>query len=248
MSSMKFYELPQATQDMLVERQRDYVTSCMDWLEDLFPLINDRVNEEYGRIFTKPFDALTNIQEFEWPHNIVWSPTYTDLDLEVFSEALGVFVPSYNARLEVSSNGRVWLFFGDYQAKGWEDFEEGCTKILAEVKDVILDIVSEYYEEATSTAYIESQLWDEDFGDFVWEPPVLTDTELADHLFKTGTTETTTGNWIFDLADLDGRTPEQALDILYTHGYQEYILDAECTDDTLDIIFALDVCPNAEQD
>lgn len=42
MSSMKFYELPQATQDMLVERQRDYVTSCMDWLEDLFPLINDR--------------------------------------------------------------------------------------------------------------------------------------------------------------------------------------------------------------
>lgn len=34
---MKFYELPQATQDMLVERQRDYVTSCMDWLEDLFP-------------------------------------------------------------------------------------------------------------------------------------------------------------------------------------------------------------------
>lgn len=247
---MKFYELPQATQDMLVERQRDYVTSCMDWLEDLFPLINDRVNEEYGRIFTEPFDALMNIQEFEWPNNLVWYPTYTDLDLAVFSEALGVFVPSYNARLEVSPNGRVWLFFGDYQAdSSWREFEDACTKILAEVKDVILDIVSEYYEEATSTAYIESQLWDEDFkpnGAFAWEPPVLTDKELASHLFKTGTTETTTGNWIFDLADLDGRTPEQALDTLYAQGYQEYILDAECTDDTLDIIFALDVCPNAE--
>lgn len=195
---MKFYELPQATQDMLVERQRDYVTSCMDWLEDLFPLINDRVNEEYGRIFTEPFDALMNIQEFEWPHNIVWSTTYTELDLAVFSEALGVFVPSYNARLEVSPNGRVWLFFGEYQAdSSWREFEDACTKILAEVKDVILDIVSEYYEEVTSTAYIESQLWDEDFksnGDFAWEPPVLTDKELADHLFKTGTEETTTGN------------------------------------------------------
>lgn len=240
---MKFYELPQATQDMLVERQRDYVTSCMDWLEDLFPLINDRVNEEYGRIFSEPFDALMNIQEFEWPNNLVWSTTYTELDLAVFSEALGVFVPSYDARLEVSPNGRVWLYFGDYQAdSSWREFEDACTKVLAEVKDVILDIVSEYYEEATSTAYIESQLWDEDFE---W---VLTDKELADHLFKTGTEETTTGNWIFDLADLDGRTPEQALDTLYAQGYQEYILDAECADDTLDIIFALDVCPNAEQD
>ena len=240
---MKFYELSQEVQDMLVERQRDYVTSCMDWLEDLFPLINDRVNEEYGRIFTEPFDALMNIQEFEWPNNIVWYPTYTELDLAVFEEALGVFVPSYDARLEVSPNGRVWLYFGDYQAdSSWREFEDACTKILIEVKDVILDIVSEYYEEATSTAYIESQLWNEDFE---W---VLTDKELADHLFKTGTEETTTGNWIFDLADLDGRTPEQALDTLYAQGYQEYILDAECTDDTLDIIFALDVCPNAEQE
>lgn len=111
--------------------------------------------------------------------------------------------------------------------------------------------MSEYYEEATSTAYIESQLWNEDFkpnGAFAWEPPVLTDKELADHLFKTGTTETTTGNWIFDLADLDGRTPEQALDTLYAQGYQEYILDAEFDDKTLDVIFALDVCPNAEQE
>lgn len=216
----------------------------------MFPLINDRVNEEYGRIFTEPFDALMNIQEFEWPHNIVWSTTYTELDLAVFSEALGVFVPSYNARLELSPNGRVRLFFGEYQAdSSWREFEDACTKIMTEVKDVILDIVSEYYEEATSTAYIESPLWDEDFksnGDFAWEPPVLTDKELASHLFKTGTTETTTGNWIFDLADLDGRTPEQALDTLYAQGYQEYILDAEYTDDTLDIIFALDVCPNAD--
>jgi hypothetical protein len=74
----------------------------------------------------------------------------------------------------------------------------------------------------------------------------LTDKELADHLFKTGTTETTTGNWIFTLEDLDGRTPAQALDTLYAQGYQEYILDAECIGDTLDIIFSLDVCPNAE--
>lgn len=110
---MKFYELSQEVQDRVVERQRNYVTSCMDWLEDLFPLINDRVNEEYGRIFTEPFDALMNIQEFEWPHNIVWSTTYTELDLAVFEEALGVNVPSYNARLEVSPNGRVWLFFGN---------------------------------------------------------------------------------------------------------------------------------------
>lgn len=246
---MKFYELSQATQDMLVERQRDYVTSCMDWLEDLFPLINDRVNEEYGRIFTEPFDALMNIQEFEWPNNIVWSPTYTDLDLAVFEEVLGVNVPSYDARLEVSPNGRVWLYFGDYQAdSSWREFEDDCTKVLAEVKDVILDIVSEYYEEATSTAYIEAQLWNEEFKPNAWEPPVLTDGELASWLFLQGTTETTTGNWIFTLEDLDGRTPAQALDILYDYGYQAEILDAECTDDTLDIIFARDVCPNAEQE
>lgn len=240
---MKFYELSQRMQDMLVERQRDYVTTCVDWLEDLFPLINDRVNEEYGRIFTEPFDALMNIQEFEWPNNLVWSTTYTELDLAVFEEVLGVNVPSYDARLEVSPNGRVWLYFGDYQAdSSWREFEDACTKVLAEVKDVILDIVSEYYEEVTSTSYIESQLWNEDFE---W---VLTNKELADHLFNVGTTETTTGNWIFTLEDLDGRTPAQALYILYAQGYQEYILDAECTDDALDIIFALDVCPNAEQD
>ena len=248
---MKFYELPQEVQEMLVERQRDYITSGMDWLEDLFPLINSKINEEYGRIFSEPFDTLMCVQEFEWPHNLLWSTTYTELDLAVFEEILGVNVPSYDARLEVSPNGRVWLFFGGYQAKGWEEFEEACTKLLAEVKELILDIVSEYYEEATSTAYIESQLWNEDFkpnGAFAWEPPVLTDGELASWLFLQGTTETTTGNWIFTLDDLDGRTPEQALDILYDYGYHTEILDAECTDDTLDIIFALDVCPNAEQE
>ncbi len=236
---MKFYELSQEVQDMLVERQRDYITTCMDWLEDLYPLINDRVNEEYGAIFAEPFDTLMNVQEFEWPHNLVWSTTYTELDLAVFEEVLGVNVPNYDARLEVSPNGRVWLYFGDYQAKGWEEFELACTKVLAEVKDLILDIVSEYYELYTSTDYIESQLWNEDF---------TTDKELAGHLFEVGTTETTTGNWIFTLEDLDGRTPEQALAALYAQGYQESILDAECTDDTLDIIFALDVCPNAEQE
>ena len=113
---MKFYELSQRMKDMLVERQRDYITTCMDWLEDLYPLINERVNEEYGRIFAEPFDALMNIQEFEWPHNLVWSTTHTELDLAVFEEILGVRVPNYDARLEVSPNGRVWLFFGDYQA------------------------------------------------------------------------------------------------------------------------------------
>ena len=238
---MKFYKLSQRMQDMLVERQRDYITTCMDWLEDLYPLINDRVNEEYGRIFSEPFDTLMCVQEFEWPHNLVWSTTYTELDIAVFSEALGVNVPRYNARLEVSPNGRVWLYFGDYKAvSSWREFEDACTKVLAEVKELILDIVSDYYELYTSTDYIESQLWDDDF---TW---VLTDKELASHLFEVGTTETTTGNWIFDLEDLDGRTPEQALVILYAQGYQEYILDAECTDDALDIIFALDACPNAE--
>ena len=240
---MKFYELPQEMQEMLVERQRDYITTCMDWLEDLFPLINDRVNEEYGRIFSEPFDALMNIQEFEWPHNLIWSDTYLELDLAVFEEVLGVNVLNYDARLEVSPNGRVWLYFGDYQAgPGWRKFEDACTEVLVEVKELILDIVSEYYEEYTSTAYIESQLWHEDF---TW---ILTDKELANKLFSQGTTETTTGNWIFTLDDLDGRTPEQALAILYAQGYQAEILDAECTDDTLDIIFALDVCPNAEQE
>lgn len=240
---MKFYELSQRMQDMLVERQRDYFTTCMDWLEELYPLIDDRVNEEYGRLFSEPFDTLMSIQEFEWPHNLVWSDTYIKLDLAVFEEVLDVHVPNYDPRLEVSPNGRVWLYFEDYQAdSSWRGFEEDCTKLLAEVKELILDIVSEYYELYTSTSYIESQLW---CADFTW---VLTDKELADHLFEVGTTETTTGNWIFTLNELDGRTPAQALYILYAQGYQEYILDAECNDDTLDIIFALDVCPNAEQE
>ena len=235
---MKFYELSQEMQDMLVERQRDYITTCMDWLEELYPLINDRVNEEYGRLFTEPFDTLMNVQEFEWPHNLIWSDTYLELDLAVFEEVLGVNVPNYDARLEVSPNGRVWLYFGDYQAdSSWRKFEDACTELLAEVKELILDIVSDYYELYTSTDFIEAQLWYDDF---------TTDKELADKLFSQGTTETTTGNWIFTLEDLDGRTPEQALVILYAQGYQEYILDAECTDDTLDLIFALDVCPNAE--
>ena len=235
---MKFYELSQEMQDMLVERQRDYITTCMDWLEELYPLINDRVNEEYGCLFTEPFDTLMNVQEFEWPHNLIWSDTYLELDLAVFEEVLGVNVPNYDARLEVSPNGRVWLYFGDYQAdSSWRKFEDACTELLAEVKELILDIVSDYYELYTSTDFIEAQLWYDDF---------TTDKELADKLFSQGTTETTTGNWIFTLEDLDGRTPEQALYILYAQGYQEYILDAECTDDTLDLIFALDVCPNAE--
>ena len=235
---MKFYELPQEVQDMLVERQRDYVTTCMDWLEDLYPVINDKVNDEYGRLFTEPFDTLMNVQEFEWPHNLIWSDTYLELDLAVFEEVLGVNVLNYDARLEVSPNGRVWLYFGGYQAgPGWRKFEDSCTELLAEVKELILDIVSDYYELYTSTDFIEDQLWYDDF---------TTDKELANKLLSQGTTETTMGNWIFTREDLDGRTPEQALYILYAQGYQEYILDAECTEDTLDLIFALDVCPNAE--
>lgn len=85
-------------------------------------------------------------------------------------------------------------------------------------------------------------------GDFAWENPVLTDGELASWLFLHGTDSTTTGNWIFTTDELDGRTPEQALDILYAHGYQAEILDAEYTDKELNLIFALDVCPNAEQE
>ena len=161
---MKFYELPQRMKDMLVERQRDYITTCMDWLEDLFPLINDRVNDEYGRLFSEPFDALMNIQEFEWPHNLIWSDKYLELDLAVFEEVLGVNVLNYDARLEVSPNGRVWLYFGDYQAgSGWRKFEDACTELLAEVKELILDIVSDYYELYTSTDFIEDQLWNDDF-------------------------------------------------------------------------------------
>ena len=108
--------------------------------------------------------------------------------------------------------------------------------------------------EQAITTYVENLIGDDlaillqhmnGYDDFTW---VLTDKELASLLFKTGTTETTTGNWIFTLEELDGRTPEQALVILYAQGYQEYILDAECTDDTLDIIFSLDVCPNVEQE
>ena len=236
---MKFYELPQEMQEMLVERQRDYITTCMDWLEDLYPVINDKVNDKYGRLFTEPFDTLMNVQEFEWPHNLIWSDTYLELDLAVFEEVLGVNVLNYDARLEVSSNGRVWLYFGDYQAdSSWRKFEDACTELLAEVKELILNIVSDYYELYTSTDFIEDQLW---YDDFTW---ILTDKELAGRLFEVGTTETTTGNWIFTWEDLDGRTPEQALYILYAQGYQEYILDAECTDSELNIIFALDVCPN----
>ena len=161
---MKFYELSQKMQDMLVERQRDYVTTCMDWLEDLYPVINDKVNEEYGRLFTEPFDTLMNVQEFEWPHNLIWSDTYLELDLAVFKEVLGVNVLNYDARLEVSPNGRVWLYFGDYQAdSSWRKFEDACTELLAEVKELILDIVSDYYELYTSTDYIEDQLCCTDF-------------------------------------------------------------------------------------
>ena len=161
---MKFYELSQEMQDMLVERQRDYITTCMDWLEELYPLINDRVNEEYGCLFTEPFDTLMNVQEFEWPHNLIWSDTYLELDLAVFEEVLGVNVPNYDARLEVSPNGRVWLYFGDYQAdSSWRKFEDACTELLAEVKELILDIVSDYYELYTSTDFIEDQLWYDDF-------------------------------------------------------------------------------------
>ena len=161
---MKFYELSQRMQDMLVERQRDYITTCMDWLEDLYPVINDKVNEEYGRLFSEPFDALMNIQEFEWPHNLVWSDTYVELDLAVFEEVLGVNVLNYDARLEVSPNGRVWLYFGDYPAdSSWRKFEDACTELLAEVKELILGIVSDYYELYTSTDYIEDQLWYDDF-------------------------------------------------------------------------------------
>ena len=167
---MKFYELSQRMQEMLVERQRDYIITCMDWLEDLYPVINDKVNEEYGCLFADPFDTLMNIQEFEWPHNLVWSTTYTELDLAVFEEVLGVNVLNYDARLEVSPNGRVWLYFGDYQAdSSWRKFEDACTKILTEVKELILDIVSDYYELYTSTDFIEDQLWRDDFkenGDF----------------------------------------------------------------------------------
>ena len=114
-----------------------------------------------------------------------------------------------------------------------------------------MSLVSEQYDIMTRTDVIEHNMWDEDFkpnGAFAWEPPVLTDKELVCYLFNTGRKETTTGNWIFDLKDLDGRTPKQALALLYRSSCGDFILDAEFDDNTLDIIFALDVCPNAEQE
>ena len=58
----------------------------------------------------------------------------------------------------------MWLYFGDYQAdSSWRKFEDACTELLAEVKELILDIVFDYYELYTSTDYIEDQLCCTDF-------------------------------------------------------------------------------------
>lgn len=71
---------------------------------------------------------------------------------------------------------------------------------------------------------------------------------LVKKLYDTGRMETTTGNYIFYLEDLDGYTPQEAAKILASSEYGKYILDMEYTDETLDIIYALDVCPYFEDE
>lgn len=134
--------------------------------------------------------------------------------------------------------------YGNLESADWDDVEAEAE----DLKDDIIHHLVNYYRGDTPWAELDyivdscEALFDEDYEE------VDEEEELANKLFSQGTTETTTGNWIFTREDLDGRTPEQALYILYAQGYQEYILDAECTEDTLDLIFALDVCPNAEQE
>ena len=75
----------------------------------------------------------------------------------------------------------------------------------------------------------------------------MTNTELARKIYDTGRNEASTGNWIFHISALDGRTPEECMYILLDE-YRDDILDITCTDTELDIIFALEVCPYFEDD
>lgn len=75
----------------------------------------------------------------------------------------------------------------------------------------------------------------------------MTDKTLAYKLFNQGRLLTTTGNWHFEVDELDGRTLEEARDILLDE-YGFWIADIEIENGDLDIMFYLDVCPNAEQE
>lgn len=75
----------------------------------------------------------------------------------------------------------------------------------------------------------------------------MTNKELARKIYDTGRNETTTGNWHFEVDELDGRTLEEARDILLDE-YGFWIADIEIENGDLDIMFYLAVCPNAEQE
>lgn len=75
----------------------------------------------------------------------------------------------------------------------------------------------------------------------------MTDKTLAYKLFNQGRLLTTTGNWHFEVYELDGRTLEEARDILLDE-YGYWVADIEIENGDLDIMFYLDVCPNAEQE
>ena len=51
----------------------------------------------------------------------------------------------------------------------------------------------------------------------------MTNKELARKIYDTGRNETTTGNWVFHISELDGRTPEECMYILLDE-YREDIL------------------------
>lgn len=75
----------------------------------------------------------------------------------------------------------------------------------------------------------------------------MTDKTLAYKLFNQGRLLTTTGNWHFEVNELDGRTPEEARVILLDE-YGYWIADIETSESDLDIMFYLDCCPYAEQE
>ena len=180
-------------------------------------------------------------------------------DMDEFDEFMSNYSPMEIAQMiyfggDFNPNDDYFRFnaYGNLESANWRDVEAEAEDLA---DDIVYHLVNSYSGDTpwsdldTLVDADDDALFDDDFEEIDEEDEdFTTDKELANKLFSQGTTETTTGNWIFTLDDLDGRTPEQALAILYAQGYQEYILDAECTDDTLDLIFALDVCPNAEQE
>lgn len=160
---MKFYELSQEVQDRVVEREVDMRTSNLDWLEDLYPIINEKINEEYGLVFEDGFDVNMCVQEFELEaRNIVWS-TWTTLDKYFLADHFGLNGDLSEVELPVSPRGKVRLTINDYETEGFEEFESDCTRLLAEIKDSILQIVDYYYYLMTDYSYVANSLWEEEY-------------------------------------------------------------------------------------